>query len=66
MHAVQHGSEVITLVGIDLASQAIQQDGDELMNASQGRPQFMRNVGQELILELELLRRLISSERSKA
>jgi hypothetical protein len=36
-------------------AQTVQQDGNELMNASQGRPQFVRNVRQELILELELL-----------
>ncbi len=55
VHAVQHRSEVVTLLGVDVARQAVQQDGDELMNAGQRRPQFVRNVREELILEFQLL-----------
>src|SRR6185312_941828 len=48
--AAEHGFQVLTLLGSHPARQAIEDQRDELMNAGQGSPQFVRYVGKEFIL----------------
>ena len=55
VYALQNGLEVVALFGTDLTGQAVQQDGDKLVNAGQRRAQFVRNMRQELVFELQLL-----------
>ena len=55
VHTLQNRLEMIALFRADFAGQAIEQDGDELMNAGQRRAQFVRHVREELVLEFQLL-----------
>ena len=50
IHAAEHGFQVLTLFGIQLARQAIEHERDELVNAGQRRAQFVRNVRQKFDL----------------
>jgi hypothetical protein len=53
--AAQHDVQVVALVGCDLARQPVEQDGDELVDRVERRPQLVRDVRKELILDRELL-----------
>ena len=53
--ATQHGFQVFALFGVEFASQPVEQNSRELINRGQGCAQFMRNMRQELIFELQLL-----------
>lgn len=53
--ALQNRFKMIALFRADFAGQAVEQDGGKLVNAGQRGAQFMRNMRQKLILELQLL-----------
>lgn len=55
IHALEYGLQVVGLVGRHRACQAIQKERDVLVNAGQRSAQLVRHVGQELVLEFELL-----------
>src|SRR5580692_10660707 len=53
--AAENRVQVLVLLGTHLARQTIEQNSDELMNAGERRAQLMRDVGEKLVLEFELL-----------
>jgi len=55
IHTLEDGFEVVSLVRLHDPSQPIQENRDVLVNASQRCTQFVRNVGQKLVLEFKLL-----------
>src|ERR1039458_3857156 len=55
IHALEDGLQVVRLVRREWARQPVQQERDVLVNAGQRRAQFVRNMGQKLILEFKLL-----------
>jgi hypothetical protein len=55
VHALQHGLQVIHLRRRYRSGQSIDQQRDVLVDAGKRRSQFVRDVGEELVLELQLL-----------
>ena len=49
----QHDVEMLTLLGIQLSAQAIEKNGDKLINRRQRGSELMRNVGEKPVLNLQ-------------
>ena len=55
IHTLEDGFQVVGLVRRHGAGQPVQKERDVLVNAGQRCTQFVRNVGQKLVLEFKLL-----------
>src|SRR5947207_429561 len=51
----QRDAEVLALLGGDVAGQPVEQDADELVDRNERCPELVRDVGEKLVFDLELL-----------